>query len=77
MANQLLDPNTMILKHVLLAVAQSRSLPLYEAYLFKSCFRKAIYIHFNANPLIKWSNMEEDQDDADEDNEELNMCYLL
>ena len=36
-----------IIKRVLLAVAQSRSLHVvHEAYLCKSCFRNAIYPHF-------------------------------
>ncbi len=38
----------MEIKRVLLAVAQSRSLHVvHEAYLCKSCFRNAIYQHFN------------------------------
>ena len=40
----------MKIKRVLLAVAQSRSLHVvHEAYFCESCFRDAIYQHFNSN----------------------------
>ncbi len=41
------------IKRVLLAVAQSRSLHVvHDAYLCKSCFRNAIYLHFNPFPGV-------------------------
>ena len=42
------DKRKIKIKHVLLAVAQSRSLHVvHEAYFRESCFRDAIYQHFN------------------------------